>query len=202
LWSDGAEKDRFIALPGDAKIEFDSVIYPHGLNYSDLGWRFPDGTVLVKTFSIDLEKGNAASRKRLETRLLKYRKMPGKDDEYGAQFWQGYTYVWNAEQTDADLLDSGGLDRTLSIKDSSAPGGKREQVWRFPSRAECTLCHTMASKYVLGISTLQMNKNHEYDGQTANQLAVLERLGVFQEKLPNTPEELPRWRIITIRKPI
>ena len=192
LWSDGAEKDRFIALPGDSKIEFDGVVYPHGLNYSDLGWRFPDGAVLVKTFSMDLEKGNPASRKRLETRLLKYRKMPGKDDEYGAQFWSGYTYVWNAEQTDAELLDASGLDRKLVIKDSAAPGGQREQVWRFPSRAECTLCHTMASKYVLGVSTLQMNKNHDYDGRTANQLAVLERLGVFKDKLPQRPDELPQ----------
>jgi uncharacterized repeat protein (TIGR03806 family) len=192
LWSDGAEKDRFIALPGAAKIEFDSVVYPHGPNYSDLGWRFPDGTVLVKTFSIDLEKGNPASRQRLETRLLKYKKMPGKDDEYGAQYWSGYTYVWNDQQTDAELLEAGGLDRTLTIKDSSVPSGKREQVWRFPSRAECALCHNMAAKYVLGVSTLQMNKIHDYDGQLDNQLAVLERLGIFQNQLPQPPEELPR----------
>ena len=192
LWSDGAEKDRFIALPGDSKIELDTVTYPHEATYADRGWRFPDGAVLVKTFSMEMERGNPASRKRLETRLLKYRKMPGNDDEYGAQFWSGYTYVWNADQTDAELLASEGLDRKLTIEDAAAPGGQREQVWRFPSRAECTLCHTMASKYVLGASTLQMNKTHDYDGQSANQLSVLEQLGVFQNKLPKPPEELPR----------
>ena len=52
LWSDGAEKQRFIALPGDSQIEFDDVVYPHGPTYPDLGWRFPDGSVLVKTFSL------------------------------------------------------------------------------------------------------------------------------------------------------
>ena len=192
LWSDGAEKDRFIALPGDTKIGFDKVIYPHGPEYSDVGWRFPDGTVLVKTFSLEMEAGQASSLKRLETRLLQYRKMPGNDDEYGAQYWYGYTYVWNDDQTDAELLAAEGLDRKLTIKDAAAPGGQREQVWRFPSRAECTLCHTMASKYVLGVTTLQMNKIHNYDGKKANQLSVLEALDVFQDKLPKPPEELPR----------
>ncbi len=192
LWSDGAEKERFIALPGDGQIEFDDVLYPHGRDYPDHGWRFPDGTILVKTFTIDMEAGNPASRRRLETRILQYRKMPGNDDEYGAQYWFGYTYVWNDEQTDADLLAAEGLDRKLVIKDAQAPGGTREQVWRFPSRTECTLCHTMAAKYVLGVTTPQMNKDHDYDGVIANQLATLEHLGVFKEQLPQRPEELPR----------
>ncbi len=192
LWSDNAEKDRLIALPGDSQIEFDDVVYPHGPTYPDLGWRFPDGTVLVKTFSIDTEAGNPASRKRLETRILQYRKMPGNDDEYGAQFWFGYTYVWNDEQTDAELLGPQGLDRKLTIKDANSPGGTREQTWHFPSRAECTLCHTMASKYILGVTTLQMNKDHDYGGVVANQLSTLEHLGVFKEKLPKPPADLPK----------
>ena len=96
----------------------------------------------------------------------------------------------NDDQTDAELLPAEGLDRELLIKDAAAPGGQRKQTWRFPSRAECTLCHTMASKYVLGVTTLQMNKSHNYGDQQANQLAVLEQLGVFQEKLPKPPAEL------------
>ncbi len=199
LWSDGAEKDRFIALPDDTKIEFDTVVYPHGPEYSDVGWRFPDGTVLVKTFSLEMETGNVASLRRLETRILQHRRMPGNDDEYGAQFWLGYTYVWNEEQTDAELLAAEGLDRTLTIRDAAATGGQREQVWRFPSRAECALCHTMASKYVLGVTTLQMNRFHDYDGTRANQLSVLEKLGVFQDKLPKPPDELPR--LVDYRSP-
>jgi uncharacterized repeat protein (TIGR03806 family) len=192
LWSDGARKERFLALPGNSQIEFDAVIYPHGPNYADRGWRFPDGTILVKTFSLEMEQGNPASSKRLETRLLQHRKMPGNDDEYGAQFWFGYTYLWNNEQTDADLLPAEGLTRTYTIRDPAAQGGSRQQTWRFPSRTECTLCHTMASKYILGVTTLQMNKNHDYGEVTQNQLTVLERLGVFKEKLPHPPERLPR----------
>jgi uncharacterized repeat protein (TIGR03806 family) len=192
LWSDGAEKERFLALPGDSQIEFDDVVYPHGPEYPDAGWRFPDGAVLVKTFSIDTRAGDPSTRKRLETRILQYRKMPGNDDEYGAQFWFGYTYVWNDEQTDAELLGPEGLDRELLIEDPVAEGGQRKLSWRFPSRSECTLCHTMAAKYVLGVSTLQMNKEHDYGGVIANQLATLEHLGVFSQPLPRRPEELPR----------
>lgn len=192
LWSDGAEKDRFIALPGNSQIEFDSVIYPHGADYPDVGWRFPDGTVLVKTFSLSTDARRPEHRQRLETRLLQYRQMPGNDDEYGAQFWNGYTYVWNEAQTDADLLPADGLDKTLIIQDALAPQGQREQTWRFPSRAECALCHTMASKYILGVSTLQMNKDHNYGGVVANQLTVLDQLGVFKNKLPKPVADLPR----------
>ena len=149
-----------MALPGDSQIEMDVVVYPHGPTYPDPGWRFPDGAVLVKTFSLP--------DRRLETRILQHRKMPGNDDEYGAQYWYGYTYLWNDEQTDAELLGPAGLDREYSVKDDLAPGGTRFVKWHFPSRAECTLCHTMAAKYILGVTTLQMNKDHDYSGVIAN----------------------------------
>src|SRR5262249_42256952 len=110
----------------------------------------------------------------------------------GDQVWNGYTYLWNDEQTDAELIEAKGLDRTYTVRDPKAPGGKREQVWHFPSRAECTLCHTMAAKYALGVNTIQMNKDHDYGGTVANQLAVLERLGVFTHTLPQRPDKLPR----------
>jgi uncharacterized repeat protein (TIGR03806 family) len=190
LWSDGASKDRFLALPDNSQIEFETEVYPQPAPGAPPGWRFPADTVLVKTFSIEMEAGNPASKRRLETRLLHFKPMPG-TDEVGGQFWRGYTYVWNDEQTDAELLDSNGLNRTLKIKDAAAPGGTREQVWRFPSRSECTMCHTFSAKYALGLDTLQMNKDHDYGGVVANQLATLEHLGVFKKELPKPPDDLP-----------
>ncbi|MFN0197297.1 MAG: PQQ-dependent sugar dehydrogenase [Planctomycetaceae bacterium] len=192
LWSDGAYKERFLGLPGESQIEFDVVTYPQPAPGSVPGWRFPHGTVLVKTFSLEMEAGNPQSRKRLETRILHHERLPGNDDEYGNQVWNGYTYIWNDDQTDAELLDAKGADKTLTIRDKDAPGGKREQVWHFPSRAECTLCHTMAAKYVLGVSTLQMNRDHNYNGYLANQLATFDHLQLFTEKLPKPPHELPQ----------
>jgi hypothetical protein len=146
---------------------------------------------MVKTFSLELEPGNPKSRKRLETRLLVGERVLGSED-IGDQVWLGYTYLWNEDQTDAMLVDAKGLDRTYEIKDPTAPGGKREQAWHFPSRTECTLCHTMSAKYVLGVNTLQSNRDHDYGGVVANQLATFEHIGLFSKPLPERPEKLPK----------
>jgi uncharacterized repeat protein (TIGR03806 family) len=79
LWSDGAEKLRFIALPDDARITINA----------DGDFDLPNGTVLVKSFSL--------GGKRIETRLLVRH-----DD--GA--WAGYTYEWLPDESDAVLLPS------------------------------------------------------------------------------------------------
>jgi uncharacterized repeat protein (TIGR03806 family) len=192
LWSDGAIKERFLAIPGDGKIRFDAIEYPQPAPGAPRGWKFPDGTVVVKTFALEMEKGNPKSRKRLETRILHFQQLGG-SEEVGDQYWRGYTYVWNDEQTDAVLLDAAGLDRVYTIQDKDAPGSKRRQTWHFPSRAECTLCHTMPAKFLLGVNTLQLNKDHDYGkGRVANQLRTFEHLGLFAAPLPAPPEKLPR----------
>jgi uncharacterized repeat protein (TIGR03806 family) len=200
LWGDHAYKERFLAIPGAGQIGFDEITYPQPSPGAPPGWKFPDGTVLVKTFGMEMERGNPLSRKRLETRILHFQQFPG-TQEYGDQYWRGYTYVWNDDQTDADLLDEKGLDKKLSIK----VGDKMvEQNYRFPSRSECTLCHTNAAKFALGVNTLQMNKDFVYPspggegqgvrgpGVIANQLATLEHIGVFSKKLPAAPEKLAK----------
>lgn len=191
LWSDGARKDRYMALPGESKIEYNTVTYPQPSPGAQPGWRFPDGAVMVKTFSLEMEAGNPASARRLETRLLRHELIPGNED-VGSHVWTGYVYVWNQDQSDAELLEAAGADREYVIKDAKAPGGERKQVWHFPSRSECTLCHNTSAKYVLGVDTLQLNRDHDYGGVVANQLATLDHLGVFTKPLPAPPEKLPR----------
>jgi uncharacterized repeat protein (TIGR03806 family) len=201
LWGDHATKERFIAIPGDGQIGVDEITYPQPSPGAPPGWRFPNGTVLVKTFSMEMERGNPMSKKRLETRLLHFQQFPG-TEEYGDQYWRGYTYVWNDEQTDAALLDEKGADKLLKVKDGAKVV---EQNYRFPSGAECVLCHTTAAKYALGVSTMQMNRDHVYPsplwgegegvrgpGVVANQLATLEHIGLFTHKLPAAPERLPK----------
>lgn len=192
LWSDGAIKDRWLAIPGSEQIEYDGITYPQPAPGALPGFRFPDGTVAVKHFSMEMEPGNPASRKRLETRILVFEQTPG-TQEMGDQVWQGYTYIWNDAQTDAVLADKNGQDLTLQIKDPTAPGGKREQVWHFPSRAQCIMCHTMPAKFVLGINPLQLNKDHDYgNGQTVNQLTAWSKLGLFKNPPKKSPEQLPK----------
>ena len=188
LWSDGAVKERYLAIPGKGQIEYNTVTYPQPAPGAQPGWRFPDDTVLVKTFFLP-ESGQG--KRRLETRLLHAVRVPG-TEEVGDQVWYGYTYVWNDEQTDAELLDAKGLDKKYTIRDPKTAAGKREQVYHFPSRTECTMCHTVTAKYALGVNTLQMNKDHDYGGVVANQLATLDHLGLFTKPLPEKPENLPR----------
>ena len=178
LWSDGSHKERWLAVPGEAKI-----IFSEGG-----GWKFPEETVLVKSFALDLEAGNAKSRKWVETRFLLLEQNE----------WVGYSYRWNEAQTDAELVEAKGADREYKIKDPAAPGGTRKQVWHYPSRAECMTCHSRAAQFVLGVTTLQMNREHDYNGVKANQLRTLAHIGLFDlkpdkdgvAKLPKPPEKM------------
>ncbi|HET6249373.1 MAG TPA: PQQ-dependent sugar dehydrogenase [Tepidisphaeraceae bacterium] len=161
LWSDGALKQRFIAIPAGGHID---MTPSHG-------WEFPEGTVLVKTFSLEMQAGKPETARRLETRLM--------TKELGQ--WIGYTYLWNDQQTDADLADAAGVDKTYTIADAKAPTGQRTQTWHFPSRTECMTCHSRAMNFVLGPSTLQMNRDYVYpNGIKDNQLRVLEHLGLLR----------------------
>jgi glucose/arabinose dehydrogenase/mono/diheme cytochrome c family protein len=159
LWSDGALKERYLVLPAaDPTIKF----------MLNRGWDFPDGTVLVKSFALETSHGDPGNRRWIETRLLT--RQQGE--------WVGYSYRWNDEQTDATLVARDGADQTFTV--SLRSGDKRQQAWRFPSRTECMVCHSRAAQYVLGLSTLQMNRGHDYGGVVENQLQVLDRLGVLR----------------------
>jgi uncharacterized repeat protein (TIGR03806 family) len=191
-WCDGAVKERFLALPGQSQIEFETVIYPQPAPGAYPGWKFPDGAVLVETLFLPLDAADAAKRRRLETRIFHVQRTTG-TEEVGDAYWQGYTYVWSDDQTDAVLLeDPQGRDQVFTIHDPQAPGGKRQQTWHYPSRAECNMCHSVAAKYAQGVQTLQMNRDHDYGERRANQLRTFEHLGLFTKPLPAPPEELPR----------
>jgi len=164
LWSDGAYKERWLGLPGDD---------PHFNLAPNRGWDLPEQTVIVKSFALEMEAGNPASRKWIETRFL-----TKQDGE-----WYGYTYLWNDEQTEGELIAAKGLDRDYTIhvpKSAEHPDGTKVQKWHYPSRAECMVCHSRAANWVLGLTELQMNNEHDYNGVRDQQLRVLEHLGVLR----------------------
>lgn len=173
LWSDGAYKERFIAIPEKATMN-PKPGEDRRIGYTNWrGWEFPNETVLVKSFALEQEAGNPKSRKWIETRFF-----TRQDNE-----WVGYSYQWNDEQTDATLVEAVGRDQTYSVKDAKAEGGVRKVQWHYPSRTECMVCHSRAANFVLGPQTLQMNKNHDYasiGGPVDNQLRVLEHLGMLR----------------------
>jgi uncharacterized repeat protein (TIGR03806 family) len=162
LWSDGALKRRWLALPDGRRIDF----------HPTEPWGLPTGTVLVKHFELELTPGNAATRTRVETRVL-VRETTG---------WAGYCYRWNAAQTDANLLPDAD-EATYVIQDPQAPGGQRNLTWRFPSRSDCMRCHTPASGVILGVRTGQLQREFDYGAVTDNQLRTWNHIGLFDRDI-------------------
>ena len=80
LWSDGAAKDRWMALPDGQSITVDPT---------SGDWDFPIGTVLLKTFYVN--------NTRIETRMF---------TRHDDGEWAGYTYEWNPDGKDATFLPS------------------------------------------------------------------------------------------------
>src|SRR5439155_23681338 len=78
---------------------------------------------------------------------------------------------------DATLVNAAGVDKDYEI---ATPLGGRTQTWHYPSRTECMVCHSRAANYVLGLSEPQFNRIHDYNGVKANQLNVLEELGLLR----------------------
>src|ERR1051326_1583629 len=106
--------------------------------------------------------------------------------------WIGYSYRWNAEQTDAVLVDAKGVDSTYQIKDPKAPTGVRKQVWHYPSRNECMFCHSRAAGFVLGLTTAQMNREQLFEGgKPDNQLRTYAHIGIFKKPLPADAGQMP-----------
>lgn len=83
LYSDGADKLRYVFLPPGAQMAADGP----GL------LRLPVGSALIKTFAF----GAGAERRLIETRVLLHR--PGG--------WVALPYLWNDAQTDATLAIAG-----------------------------------------------------------------------------------------------
>jgi uncharacterized repeat protein (TIGR03806 family) len=171
VWHDGASMTRLLGVPNDDTINAGS----------SRGWEFLDGAVAAQTLSLEMEHGNPSSRKVIETRLM---------TRQGGE-WAGYSYEWNDEQTDARLIPKNGKERKFRIRDAAAPGGTRQQTWRFLSRSECMVCHSRAANFVLGLSTLQMNRPEE-SAPAENQLAVLQKAGYVKPPLSSPADKLPR----------
>jgi uncharacterized repeat protein (TIGR03806 family) len=154
FWSDGAVKERWIGLPDGQNI----TVGAEG------DWDFPNGTVLMKNFRLD--------NRLIETRLLM---------RHPDGVWAGYTYEWNAQQTDATLV-RGGKQVTV--------GG---QSWIYPSEGQCLLCHTEAAGRTLGLETRQLAINITYPqtGRDAHQLVTLNALNTLTPPIASPTDEVP-----------
>jgi hypothetical protein len=174
LWSDAAAKNRFMAIPDGTVVHIKNCTTEpdtckpaaEGGTTDDEGhFEFPTGTVLMKEF---LFKG-----KRFETRL--WAKMSD-------ALWVGYSYAWNAQQTEATLVDETGSDKPV-MNDAGMM-----QSWHYPSRSECTECHNAVVGFSLGPEVMNFNIAFKYpSGVTANQLDTLAHIGYFDAPVKKAP---------------
>ncbi len=184
FWSDHAKKTRWFALP-DTTSSF---------GFNEQGpWSLPTGAVWVKHFDLELRRGDPASTRRVETRLL----VKSADGLYGA------TYRWNEAQTNATLVAEGGGFQSFEI--TEANGTTRTQTWTFPSRDACNTCHTEKGGGALSFNTRQLNRSAP--GRTTNQLTELALSGYFSPTFAPLPSPAtlpaladptdPTWPIAT-----
>ncbi|MFO0815633.1 MAG: SO2930 family diheme c-type cytochrome [Gemmatales bacterium] len=120
LFSDYTLKYRFIKLPCQT-----SMLYRGDDETID----FPVGTIIAKTFAYPYDQRNPdAGRKLLETRILRKQ----------ASGWQGVSYQWNDEQTEAFQKLAG------TVKPSTwthFDGKPRSNAYIIPNANQCKGCH-------------------------------------------------------------
>ncbi len=169
-WADYATTERWLAVPASDAIVSD-----------DRGrWQFPNGTVIAKSISLEMERGQPGSRRRLETQIL----------HREGDRWRPYTYAWNDAQTDAELVIADGATRTITVVDPDELAGTRTQQHRYYGRKECVLCHNpwieastmfgVQSASPLAMRTEQLDCQFDYGPVSANQLQTFRHIGLLR----------------------
>ncbi|MFC3116121.1 starch-binding protein [Cellvibrio fontiphilus] len=154
-WFDGGKMRHFIALPNSSKVGFD----PTAL------WSLPVGSVVVKHLAV----ATATNANKPFTTSVLFRQETG---------WQAANYYWNSAGTEADLVtesavvpDGGSVNVTRKVETGSTCGG----------------CHknTEGQLTPLALSSRQLNGSFDYQGVNANQLTVLNSIGLFSSAIGN-----------------
>lgn len=158
LFSDYAEKERFLYLPPGTRAQY----------RADAAFEFPVGATLVKTFAYpaDLRRPGEKVR-RLETRLLIRR----------AEGWTALAYVWNAEQTRAVLKRAGAR---LDVSFVDLAGATRQVDYAVPNTNQCKECHQVAGVLApIGPKGRNLNGDFAYADRRENQLVRWRRAGLL-----------------------
>ncbi len=156
LFTDYAHKKRFIWMPIGVKANYvaDGKILD-----------FPIGSVLIKSFYYTtIQPGNLT--KIIETRLM-VRKSDG---------WKFYEYLWNDEQTEANLESdadfANGSSKNITF---TKPSGEVITTdYRIPSNGECFACHKINEIATpIGVKPQNLNHNFTYTDGSKNILQKL-----------------------------
>ena len=172
LFSDHAEKSRFLFLPPGTKATY----------AADGVFAFPVGATLVKTFAYPADlRAPTGPLRFIETRLL-IRK---------AQGWVAVTYVWNAEQTNA-VLKRAGARVAVSVIDRA--GRPLAIDYAVPNTNQCKECHSLSGVLApIGPKARNLNGDLAYRSGRENQLAHWTRADLLAGA-PN-PRAAPRTAV-------
>lgn len=118
LFTDYAEKDRFIFLPPGTSMKYTSS----GV------FDFPVGTIITKTFSLFLTHPKKGEPVPIETRLLVKRKSG----------WETIEYVWNNDRQEAVLNLGGKVEEYFILAHAQTP---MTINYAIPNRRQCATCH-------------------------------------------------------------
>ncbi len=199
LFSDYAHKLRTVWMPPGSAARYDPT----------RAFDFPVGTILSKTFYYPRAQGAASAVARtndqsndfaglgldlanvrlIETRLLVRR-------EHG---WEALPYVWNAQQTDAELARTGDEMPLELVADGEA---NEAFIYVVPNENQCAGCHVtdVNAKTLgpLGLKARHLNRDYNYGPGPENELAHLEKVG-YLTGVP-AAADIPRnasWRDTT-----
>lgn len=171
LFTDYAKKQRLVRLPNDTKLEY---------NNSDLLPKFPDNTLIAKTFYYYVNEGDPSQGKQIiETRVLL--KIEGS--------WQVGNYVWNGSMTDAVYSEAGSVD-PISYIDTN---GETQNInYVIPSKTDCFTCHNNdENTFPIGMKLRSMNFTPSYVSQ--NQLDYFSGIGLLDGVNSASISILPDW---------
>ena len=133
----------------------------------------------------------------METRLLVRR----------ADKWDALTYVWNDEQTDAELNIVGD---TKKVSFTNLQGEKLNIDYSYPNKNQCKNCHNLKNvQEPIGPKVRYLNKDYKYTDGSKNQLEKWTEVGYLtgykkEENLDNKIADAfdPTSGTLEVRSPV
>jgi uncharacterized repeat protein (TIGR03806 family) len=183
LFSDYAHKLRTVWMPKGSSAKYDG----------SATFDFPVGTVITKTFYYPLPAGGqndgksvarnydttydfaGTSLDKSHVRLIETRVLVRR--EHG---WDAIPYVWNAQQTEAELARTGDQFALELVADD---GTREPFTYVTPNENQCAGCHVvdLKAKQIapIGPKARHLNRDFAYADGIENQISHWSRLGLL-----------------------
>jgi len=176
LFTDYALKQRLVRLPTGRAMDYDN---------SDLLPKFPDNSLIAKTFYYNIDDTNPDLGKQIiETRV--FIKVGGN--------WMSGNYIWNQAQTDAVYTEDGS---ELPISFIDINGATHNINYEIPSKQNCLTCHNNNDVTApIGMKLRSMNFIPSYTSE--NQLDYFSSKGILHGVTSSNISVLQDWTDINI----